>query len=915
MIDIRNLSKSYNGQIVLDNVSLSLPNKGLVAITGPSGCGKTTFLNCLSSLIKYEGKIIFNNTDLSLLNDNKLDEFRLYECGFVFQDFKLFTNETAFRNVLFPLEVISSESKGLKEKRVNDLLKLVGMYKSKDQLLSKMSGGEKQRVAIARAMVNNPKVFFADEPTGSLDSVNSLEILKILKTISSSSLVIVVSHDEKLISQYADRIISLKDGQIIKNETISNTENVEHLPLIRVSTRNKKPIIPFSFLFRHSYIQLKEKKNRNVFTTVMTSLGLLTVGLTLSLSSMVNSAVKESYAALIDEDQIIIGNKNEPIYKDIESAPINEVTTLKNKLIRYVDDIGVYYYQNFETFFSTRNQFYVSKEGSKDTIEGLSARNVNEFRYLQDSNETFYPNKPSILQDDEIVLSLTIDAIEDICFALRIPRSVRSLSDYLLGNDLFIVLDVANDNWQYEDEQILNIKAFSLSYENFIYHTNKLWNQYMFEDMMRFPTSPYLYKPLEYPYILRKIYYLDVKPDDIEKLFIYKANNSAYDKYKFELASKEFYPYLYQNMDIKDINRVFVFKNNSDNTLTIANTEYIKKESLKLTNEIYGTNKGIAIYSESLLMGFANNMFVSSSKDKIDEVNDINSYLSLEESRNLVVPSEVSMGCYYKVKSQGLTFYPLDETKDISLDEIIISSSLAKSLFDQESPIGKTLYLSYVVNEKNYGNKKILKEFANDELKIVGVIDSPNHIIYHNPYWSILYFQLHLGISVFDLDINKIAFSKKEDFVPINTEFPQYLFVEPLSEINASVDEVVNYLTIALVAFSIVCIIIAILLILLINNLNIIDNKKDISLSRILGISKKESKRFLTTHTLLVVGLSLLFSIFELVIISFIINKFILSGGSLTINPLSFVAMFFLSILLILLTSFISSFSYKKLLP
>ena len=379
MINIENLSKTYANQKVLDNISLSLPDKGLVAINGPSGCGKTTLLNCLSGLISFEGHIAVNNKNIEHLDEKKLDQYRLYECGFVFQDFKLFNNETAYRNVIFPLEVISSEPKEIKNKRVLDLLSLVGLKKYKDKLLTKMSGGEKQRVAIARAMVNNPKIVFADEPTGSLDSKNSIEVMKILKKISNSALVIVVSHDLALIKSYADRIIYLQDGKITNDESLNNFNDNKHLPLIRFSCSNKKPIIPFSFLFRHSYIQIKEKKFRNMFTVIMTSLGLLSIGLTLSLSSLVNSMVKDSYAALIDEDQIIISNKVSPTYDDLSSVSISDINRFKSKYPEFVNDFGVFYYQNYETFFSTRNQFYVEKEGSKNIIEGLSTRNINEY--------------------------------------------------------------------------------------------------------------------------------------------------------------------------------------------------------------------------------------------------------------------------------------------------------------------------------------------------------------------------------------------------------------------------------------------------------------------------------------------------------------------------------------------------------
>lgn len=914
MIEISSLSKSFLGKEVLNNVSLVLPDTGLIGVVGPSGCGKTTFLSCLSGLLPFNGHIQFNNKSLETLSEKELDDFRLHKCGFVFQDFKLFINETAYRNVYFPLDILSSESKQLKNRRVLDLLSLVGLKKYKDKLISKMSGGEKQRIAIARALANSPKLLLCDEPTGSLDSKNSYEIMKILKRISLSSLVVVVTHDESLIEMFADRVISLKDGTVISDRYPNKKSDIkfEHLPLLKINYSYKKPTISQGFLVKHTLFSLKEKKFRTIFSTLMTSLGLLGVGLCLSISSLVSESIKSSYSAIIDEDQLIVEKKEKTKEDYVTTVSYYDALDLKNNFPQYINDVGVHYYTNYETFFSTRNQFYIQAEGSKNILDGLSSRCINEFRYLDDSNDTFYPMKPSSLKDDEIAVSFTMDMIEDVCFALKIKRSVNSLSEYLLLHDLFIVLDVANDNWEYEDEQVLNVKAFSLSFNNAIYHYNHLWNEYMFEEQMRFPTTDYLNKELEKPYQLRKIYYLDLKPDFIEDFFITMIKNQEYEVYRFELAYK-YYLYLYNEVDVKDVSRVLMFYNPYIDGLTFCTSGYLKDASNSLSKETFGTNKGIAIYPSSLLMGFANSMFASCCQDKIDEVNDVNSYLSPEEARKLIIPEGVVGGCYYKVKSEGLTFSPFAKDNNLSLNEIYISSSLSKTLFGNENSLGKKLYISYVVDEIYFGDKKVYKEFVNDELVIRGIYESEDKVIYHNSYWSILYFQLHLGISIFDLEINNIAFSVDKDYQNIDDEFPQYSFVRPLSEVNKSIEEVVNYLTTALIIFSSICILISILMLLLINNLNILDCKKDMYLARVIGVSKKESAKFVSMHTILTCFLSLFFAIVELVIMTFFISKFIING-EFNLNPFSFLAMFGVPLLICLLTMFCLKLNVLKTL-
>ena len=221
MIKLTNVKKSYNQRHALININYEFPRTGLYIIYGPSGSGKTTLLNCLSGLISFEGSIDIDHQTIESLSDNELSDLRLTCYGFVFQDFKLFENETVIANLLFPLETLNHLANSIKLQKCRDLLALVGLEKKEKQIVNKLSGGEKQRVAIARALVNDPKVVLADEPTGALDEKNGKEIMTILKSISKSALVIVVSHDRDLTRQYADTIIEMEDGQI--KEVFSRT--------------------------------------------------------------------------------------------------------------------------------------------------------------------------------------------------------------------------------------------------------------------------------------------------------------------------------------------------------------------------------------------------------------------------------------------------------------------------------------------------------------------------------------------------------------------------------------------------------------------------------------------------------------------------------------------------------------------
>lgn len=223
MIEIKNLNKYFNrhkkNQIhVINNVSLKIENTGLVALLGPSGSGKTTLLNAIGGLDKVQkGKIYIDNKKITSKRASKVDKIRNLSIGYIFQDYKLIENMSVYDNVALVLKMIGIKDKEEIKKRVNYCLEKVGMYRYKERPAAMLSGGERQRVGIARAIVKSPDIIIADEPTGNLDSKNSLEIMNIIKAISREKLVILVTHERDLAKFYATRIIEIEDGTIIKD--------------------------------------------------------------------------------------------------------------------------------------------------------------------------------------------------------------------------------------------------------------------------------------------------------------------------------------------------------------------------------------------------------------------------------------------------------------------------------------------------------------------------------------------------------------------------------------------------------------------------------------------------------------------------------------------------------------------------
>ncbi len=214
---------------VINNTSMELSGKGLVALLGPSGCGKTTLLNVIGGLDKVsKGKIFINGQRITRRRTGKVDKIRTLNIGYIFQNYNLVENMTVFDNVALALKMVGITDKKEVEDKVCYVLEKVGMIRYRNRYVDMLSGGERQRVGIARAIVKNPAIIIADEPTGNLDSRNTLEIMNIIRTIAEEKLVILVTHEEKLAQFFATRIIRIHDGRIISDETNEYAEELDY---------------------------------------------------------------------------------------------------------------------------------------------------------------------------------------------------------------------------------------------------------------------------------------------------------------------------------------------------------------------------------------------------------------------------------------------------------------------------------------------------------------------------------------------------------------------------------------------------------------------------------------------------------------------------------------------------------------
>ena len=270
-------------------ISVNFRENEFVAILGPSGCGKTTMLNVIGGLDRYtSGDLIINGKSTKTFTDENWDTYRNHSVGFVFQNYNLIPHQTVLANVELAL-TLSGVSKKERRDRALEALRRVGLEEQANKRPTQMSGGQMQRVAIARALINNPDIILADEPTGALDSETSVQIMELLKEISSDKLIIMVTHNPELAYQYANRIVGMLDGEIVNDSNAFEPQDedfeAETKKAEEEKAKGKKPSMSMRTAFSLSLRNLTTKKGRTFLTAFAGSIGIIGIALVLALSN------------------------------------------------------------------------------------------------------------------------------------------------------------------------------------------------------------------------------------------------------------------------------------------------------------------------------------------------------------------------------------------------------------------------------------------------------------------------------------------------------------------------------------------------------------------------------------------------------------------------------------------------------
>ena len=400
MLKLNNIKKDYKTgnfiQNALKGVSLSFRENEFVAILGPSGSGKTTLLNIIGGLDRYTtGDLIIDGKSTKKFKDKDWDAYRNHAIGFVFQSYNLISHISVLENVEMGM-TLSGVSGSERKNKALELLDKVGLKEHAHKKPNQLSGGQMQRVAIARALANDPKIILADEPTGALDSKTSVQIMELIKEISKDKLVIMVTHNKELAENYAERIIEMKDGEILNDSNPYDSKDKSG------NLKITKTAMSFLTALKLSFGNIRTKKGRTILTAFASSIGIIGIALILSLSNGFNIEVENFEADSLSQSPIMITNQT----MQMDEKTLNEIRG-ENTLKKYSDDKKVFAQNDITDKIVHTNKItsdYVSY------IENMDMSNVASISYVRGTNIILASkngNNYSLVKDDSLTSNMS----------------------------------------------------------------------------------------------------------------------------------------------------------------------------------------------------------------------------------------------------------------------------------------------------------------------------------------------------------------------------------------------------------------------------------------------------------------------------------------------------------------------------
>lgn len=834
MLKLKNIKKDYRaGGITvraLKGINLSFRDSEFVCVLGPSGCGKTTLLNIIGGLDHYsDGELYIDGVSTVNYGDRDWDTYRNHRVGFVFQSYNLIPHQTICENVELALS-ISGADKEERVRRAREALDKVGLKGLYGKKPNQLSGGQCQRVAIARALVNNPEILLADEPTGALDSVTSAQIMELIKEISKDCLVIMVTHNPELAEKYSTRIIKLLDGEVT-TDSMPYDEREEKSKTISKKGKQpaKKSKLSFFSAFRLSARNLRSKFKRTLLVCIAGAIGIIGVASVLAVSTGVQDYIEGMQNDMLSGNPVTVteeamnltalldrtgtGAKKDAIKNSVKDGYINVDYTIDYLVSRGGDVTGLKVKNDI-----TEDYLAYVKAMPKEYYSAISAY------YGADVTNCFYTDYSLTGYEEKQMLSLT--AAQRIYTAMLEKTDYAEYSQYIgmlsesfmqAPNDSDFILSqydvICGDGIATEADEIMIVVNDDYELSDILLAQLGYYSQDEFINLIYKAVEDDNYDPSANK---TEFSYEEL----IGKSFIWYPNDVIFDKNDEASPLFEISPFTYNAYAKSDWTE--------GKKLTV--TAILKqKEGLSygcMESGFYYT----ALFADEMLKTNANSQIV-----KYLEGADKDSFTSMSyNSQNMGITYEYSF--YYK----GEEF----------LETGFVGSAGMNSLIS--SMTGQGLK-TYTLTKRELGGCSLP-----DTIKIY-----PTDFSYKDNVTDY--------ISEWNSD-KTLTVNGKTLLAEDRTDV---VYTDNLSIVISLVNNMIDVITSALVAFTALSLVVSTVMIAIITYVSVIERVKEIGVIRSLGGRKKDVSRLFNAETFIIGGVAGLIGIGVTYLISALINAIV----------------------------------------
>lgn len=880
MLEIKDLTCTLGGQVILRIDELNIKQNGLYVFVGPSGCGKTTLLNIIAGLnTQYTGKVSLFRRNYQKMKEKELVAFRASHFSIFFQHNVFIEQLTLSENINL---ASVNNTKSLAEFNTEKNSKLAHVLRIEKLLKNRvktLSGGEKTRGALARALSKESPIYLFDEPTAALDSKNAINVMDLIKKKAERAIVLLVTHDYKLAKKYATTIFTLSDGQIVNEKSRKN------------AFANTESYLPqnLNYKLNDKYIAkslLKAKKARHFFSGGAVNIGLVGLGLSLLLVNAINIKLVDAFKGNFSEHTTYTASTYTPELNVIKSVTTPTLTSLRP------ESVGAVYLNDMFTMFPSENNVTFPVNNRKFTLPSFHAGLFNETLFLSEINEQLFPHITN-LADDEVGLVLPFDDYKLLQNALHLPyrNSPVDLGNYLARYDLILTLNIANASWNYFDEHSFTLKTVILGQEPQVIMGNPRHVISLFEEKMMLPSSLNLTKTEEFPWVLKRVNFYFTKHYET---LLWKT--TKWTNYMFFTANRDYFRFIFTKKYLN--NRILAFE-----APPLFNS--VLRDDIVGEPSFYTFTNGLSFVPELMLLGYANNFFVATSDDLIDEVIELDINDQKAISTNFVLRENI---VNFAIQYNGFgSFNFMPSSREYALYEIGISRGLAQKLFRKTDVVGAALYVGALTSLGQSGND-YLKGYAKTTLKIVEVIDDDEISLYHDPLWNYLLFKDVFNVSPFYLHINGVVYEEAGEFIAHDEWYLQKS--KPYKTFKDTINKTLNELESFTLVGALGAFLLSALIIFLIVYLLIAETNEQFSGLYLMGYSKDAIQSVVSHYIIRFLGGIILLAVAQLFVFSFIIefvlNAYFLTSFNYVFNfrPYLLVLSFATTLLVILLAFF-----------